>query len=248
MYIIHVAPTSLLISNLFNNIPYYMVEVEYITAGYKDYINFHRNVDSYVILNHNINYSALKPIQLLSEAIELIQPDEVVLPDISDGSIEDNLNSIYGAMSFLSNNNLKYMVVPHGRSLKQYTECAETLLQISGISTIGITNHVEREIGTSRLDLLNKLIPIIPEEINIHLLGCTMDMIDIHDIKVQKRVRSMNTSKFVKWGMIHLTPTYGNIPTETGHWTNYLSSEVNELQIAYISKNMRYWNRLVDNE
>jgi hypothetical protein len=143
-------------------------------------------------------------IETLVEALHVVKPSEIVLPDRFQDSKETVARSTNAARELREHGyDGAFMVVPHGKTWHEYLYCLEELVLALPYATIGIIEEVEQ--------LYNLPRPIVVEAItefygnDIHFLGVTEDLAELQDEATRARVRSCDTAKFVVWGLNGIT-------------------------------------------
>ena len=150
---------------------------------YIQWVRNQKESGKYIILDNSAPYfdKAIDNASLL-KCIELIQPDEIVLPDV----INNFKETVQRTLSFIDlikeKQNLKLMAVPQGNSIEEYKKCYQLFSTHEKIDIIGISYtvdnlFVDKEVPskyiTSREYLLNLLYDqkIINHVKEHHLLG-----------------------------------------------------------------------------
>lgn len=113
---------------------------------------------------------------------EKIKPSEVVLPDtLLNG--KETLYKSKEALQFITQyyNGIppfKFMAVPQGKTLEEWEECAEQMVQWPQLTTLGISKFLQMELGYPQVryeaaEILDKLFKKYGRyDIEVHLLGC----------------------------------------------------------------------------
>jgi hypothetical protein len=147
---------------------------------------------SYVIMDNQHPVSGeldTQPMSMLAyrEAIYDVIPDEVIIPDV----LKDANQTIALARAFIQINPLhcRYMIVPHGKSVGEWTWCLRTMIERYGhqFQTVGVPMYLESFGTETRYSLLD----LIPERYDVHFLGCWHGWIEFHPCN---RIRSWDTS------------------------------------------------------
>lgn len=226
--------------------PYHMAIASQVLED-KEYASFYRHAQGYVIMDvptYETNGVKAFDLEPLQQAIDIISPHEVVLPDRWDVPWRENLSLAQDAADHLyavtRRGNLHFMVIPHATTLVDYIEACKHLVSIRRVGAIGIAKRVEKEMGIPRIEVVMAVTAAFPK-IPLHLMGCSDHMEDIYDPIVRKASRSMDTAKFIVWGLDLKRPVYGGLPAYTGRGGDYFAQEVNEAQLICIRRNIAYW-------
>lgn len=256
MYLAHIAPTSVLQTEVFKHLDFHLCLASQVLRDVV-YEHYFRNASGFVILDvptreekdRDRPYSLDK----LYKAIELVQPNEVTLPDVWGADSEVSIKVAYEAAVnigemrpiYSKRGSLDLLAVPRGLSYQEYTECAAEMTQIPGVKTLGIVDGTYEKFKIDR----ERIVTDFHERfvgVNLHLLGVKRDLSDIQNPRIRARVRSADTSKLVKFGLSCKHPIYHNIPDYEGRGENYFEQQVSEIQLSFVAKNVKYWNALVD--
>ena len=146
-----------------------------------NYAAYYKNVDesSYVILDNSLwELGASLDVGDLFYACELIEPDELIIPDV----FRDGKETIRSYEKFWDNSiqafrdrfpNLKFNVVVQGSDLTEWLECYDYMAAQPSIDTLSIPKVLDKDLGIggriSILDLLTSTERISTK--NYHLLG-----------------------------------------------------------------------------
>lgn len=249
MYIAHIGPTSTL--HLLEDEKYQLAIASHILED-AAYADFYRHVRGFVMLDvptYETKGSTQYSVHDLVEAVHKCAPHEVVLPDVWDIPWEDNVVIAKEAAGHLAVKTRRgipnFMVIPHATNLIDYMKACDELLSIDRVTTIGIAKRVEIEMQLPRINVLQAVrtaYPFIP----VHLMGCLRDMDDVNAVYTRMAARSMDTAKFIGYGIEGLLPTHGYLPEYKGRNGNYFTQEVTATQIACIQKNIAYWDKFCE--
>lgn len=160
------------------------------TEGYEEYTEFFKNrkEGAFCILDNGVIEGKPMPIETIIEKAELINADEIVLPDAyKDASATIQL--VENAIAVLCEKYGEHqwpftlMVVPQGVDKEDWIACAKILLSAYGeyIDTIGIPKHLIETTGRDgRLYAISDLSDEIDlEGYEIHLLGCWQTPLEV---------------------------------------------------------------------
>lgn len=243
MQIAHIAPVSVMYSGLLDHEECQMAIASEVLIN-PAYAKWFRQSLSFVILDVPTYETSGKDafsFSSLSEAIELSGADEVVLPDIWEPPFERNIDLAIESALVLGGGIRRLMAVPHASSLDQYLEITSQMVKIPGVQTIGVAQRVEKEFGVPRPRVVSKIAECFPE-VSLHLLGIMRDMNDISAYQVHETVRSLDTIKFVRWGLNGQFSSIQHIPPCPGRGENYFNWTVTQTQLRDIASNVAYWD------
>lgn len=147
---------------------------------YLEWSKEQKNLGRYIILDNSAPYfgRALDN-ESLFKCINMINPDEIVLPDVI-GDFKETVNRSLSFLKELEKVDLRIMAVPQGNSLEEYIECYKIFSSDDKINVLGIPytiNNIFSEIPKGNvsgreylLKLLNQKGMLNPKKIH-HLLG-----------------------------------------------------------------------------
>lgn len=165
-----------------------------------------------VILDNPVHEDVPNSLERFVDAVLKLQPPVAVLPDIID-DISGTIISAEGASKYCTwvmqqHNGARlpaFMAVPHGFDTPQFVDTAAKLIEVPGVSWIGVT--LERRLKDDPLALLRRRDRVLAlandtrfNGIKIHLLGLSESAIELEDPSFA-RVASVDTSKFVVLGL-----------------------------------------------
>ena len=172
-----IAPTPLLKEYAVLGDNYHLTLAHQILEG-GEYLNFYRQrrvLGDYVILDNSAHeFGEGLNLGRLATAIQLLAPQEVVLPDrVFFG--DDTLALSTEAYQYLAPkySSLRLMGVPQGRTRQEYFCCLEGLVDL-GVTALGVSKDYEVWEGglVSLVEEVLRLAPNLP----IHLLGWGRDL------------------------------------------------------------------------
>ena len=152
----------------------------------------------YVILDNGAaEYGVPMSIDELLPVAEMIGCQELVLPDVV-GNGNATLHLSWEAYRKLHDvKELRCMAVPHGRTTKEWTNCAKEMSSW-GVDTLGISKFIVPSIYTSRLYAIEDIQEIVwdSDMADTHLLGYTGVRGEVQDIErlFPDRVRGIDSS------------------------------------------------------
>lgn len=178
----HIVPVSSL--NLLDNKQYLMCLAHLVTQN-EQYATYYRNAaldpSRFVLLDNGAaEDSQLSNAELL-QCVQTISPNEMVLPDTLCDK-DDTLKKLHEALAFFvekHNVPCKFMAVPQGKNLAEWTECAKQMLQVSEVNSIGVSKFLPMQTGAelirnSACFALQELIEKYERyDVEVHLLGCS---------------------------------------------------------------------------
>jgi len=174
-----------------------------VVADSSDYASFYqerKHRGHFVIMDTAAFEGHDTPLSLLTKAARIVQPDEIVLSDVFQDPVQ-TVRKSYAAASHLWDVGYdSFMAVPQGRTGEEYFECARTLARIRGVKTFGVIEEVQELFGQPRGSIVSALKLMFPDK-QIHLLGVSSTLTEMLDPWIRQNVRTMDTSKFVVWGL-----------------------------------------------
>lgn len=251
MKIAHIAPTSALKTDIMQAQEMHLALASQVIKD-QEYARYFRNVEGFVMLDvptrEEKDFSKPYSFDKLCQAIDLINPNEVTLPDIWQASAETSIEMALEAALMLPSGTkrgpLGFLVVPRGKNWKDYKYCATEMAKIPGVTTLGIVDSYYDKMDVTREVIVHDFAIRFPDK-HIHLLGVKRDLSDLQNKDIRPFVRSTDTAKLVALGLAHKSPTYGNVPDYSGRPEGFFEREITELDESYISRNIRYWNNVV---
>jgi len=162
---------------------------------YSHYYRRRRDQGDFVILDNNAHELGVGDnVQRLIEGINLINPQEVVLPDrlfFGGDTIEMSKVAFYEIKAAFPN--IRTMGVPQGRTYEEYLGCLGVLVML-GIDTIGVSKDYEVWTGG-----LQEVVRRVYQESyqDIHLLGWGRHLAGLRKVSENQagRVRGVDSSK-----------------------------------------------------
>lgn len=127
----------------------------------------------FIILDNGAAEGEQLSIDNLMEAANLVQADEIAMPDVlKDSGATVLLHTDKRIRTLIPAK--RRMIIPQGNDADEWLACCELLIENCPAATIGIPKHTERFVGGR-----TKLIESISHrrEFNIHALGCYGDPI-----------------------------------------------------------------------
>lgn len=253
MRIAHIVPTEMLDQVLGKRDTYHLTLVSQVLKSQK-YRQFYRekiNQGDTVILDNDAyeNGGSSTHLQDLKEAIELLWPSLVVLPDRINADSLTNQAMAIEAAEELKHYEIPFMAVPHAATLPGYFKCAEIMLNIPGVEALGIYKLFEKHLGKPRMYAIKQLSKY---PVSLHLLGMTDDVRELANPFVTWRCAGLDTCRFVREALqghrIRLdTPTR----QYTGRGDNYFDQaaldmgKVSDFEKAEnVVSTIHYWRRI----
>lgn len=130
---------------------------------------------------------------------QLMNASEILLPDWLQDS-ERTLKEMYSSLEVLKDLDFKpnVMVVPQGETVGDWLDCAEKMMNVARVSTLGISCRYTDMFGGSRalaVKYLSGLIHMLGRtDLKIHLLGCYSDPRIDAPLLQSEFVRGMDSS------------------------------------------------------
>lgn len=183
----------------------------------KEYVNFYKErlrEGDYVILDNDAHeQKAASSLTLLDEAIKIIRPSEVVLPDVIRNRAETVERTIEGIKHFRVDNrdryaDIKLMAVAQGNTVEEWEQCKNQLWALDSIvdypfDVIGIPRVYADDFNTW-VTAVRRVCDKMPP-IEIHLLGSPFNIDSAAEIErhFPTRVRSTDTAKPIHYALDH---------------------------------------------
>jgi len=184
-----------------------------VVLSHREYAEYYRSRSDrgdWLTLDTAAFEGKVTPVKDLFEATQLVRPKEIVLPDLyrdANGTIETSLAAAKELRGVGYEG--QFMVVPHGQTWHDYLYCCEYLIAELGDETcIGIIEETDDLYNITRPIAVEILDGIFPES-PFHFNGVTEHLGECFDPDILQRVRSVDTSKFVVWGLngVNVDPT-----------------------------------------
>lgn len=174
------------------------------------YRQFAKEYTGYKILDNSIiELGETASIEKVLEAAEMIEADEIILPDIFQ-DCDATLKAVNDSLEYLRKNNLigKYglMAVAQGRTPEDWERCFSILNEMPEIHTIGIPKILAkiRPGGRPSFEYC-----WATSEKDIHLLGLYYTFSELFDYENPSKIRSCDTCQFafivknhLKWNSV----------------------------------------------
>lgn len=197
--IAQIVPVDCLVETEFNQ--YHMCLAHLVGGSNKPsevYTKFYRRMSDegkYVLMDNGAAENSQLDFNSLISMYKLINPTEIVLPDVlcnKDETIERTCDFYSQFKDQISD--YKLMVVPQGNSFEEWCMCAYELLQRVPVTTIGVSKFLEmatedRTIRTRACEFLR------PYDVEIHLLGCSEGPIAVREARrANNKVRGCDSA------------------------------------------------------
>lgn len=180
------------------------------------------------------------------EAIKILDPSEVVLPDALDDAGQTLASSKAAAdLIIASGYTGSFMAVPHGTNYEEYLLCAFELQRLPGVRCLGVYEEAGQYFNTPRWQIARRLREEFGKK--IHYLGATESMEELISPGFHKDIRGLDTAKHVVWGLAEMQPTVDNIPPYPGRskfggrMGFYDLQGITASQLACMLRNIEYW-------
>jgi hypothetical protein len=223
----NIVPISLLKAILANAESHHLVLADLVVenAKYLHYYTRRRDNGDFIILDSMaFENNQSSTISVMTEAVRLLRPNEIVLTDIVDdprGSMQLTKLCAHQLLSsgVIDVADTSFMAVPHGKTVEEFVNNARELSQIQNVKTIGVQEEIEDLYGISRLQMVRMVKRMVP--CYIHLNGVTEELEDLRSRQMRRLVRTGDTSKLVVWGLNGITvdPESTTVPAYPGRRT-----------------------------
>lgn len=179
--------------------------------GYEKYTDFYtggengRKKDSYLILDNGVIEGDPISFPGCIEIAKQINADEIVLPDVyrdaaaTEKAIEEAVQYI-DSLSEFEKYKFSYMMVPQGKTLQEWLQCAQKLMEKYAndtfIEVIGIPRHLQRNEcdALARLyaitEIYNKMDSFI-DRYKFHFLGTGLTAEELYEYDIEQFKRYM---------------------------------------------------------
>lgn len=197
MKVATMAPLPLL--NLTSNDPYMMClfqECDH-KKEYADFFKAQVQRGAHVIMDNGAAEGVNPEISDLYPMYKYVQPTEIILPDVvydTDETIKRTILSL-GYLKAKDSDfvaKTKIMAVPQGETFADWLECMRIFIDLPGVTTIGVSKFVtpkyQEQMGDDanvRLECVGAILDrarLMNKDIEIHLLGCWQNPIEIAEI------------------------------------------------------------------
>lgn len=161
------------------------------------YRQFAKEYTGFKILDNSIiELGEAASIEKVLEAAEMIEADEIILPDVFQ-NCDETLKAVSMSLKYLRENNLigKYglMAVAQGRTPEDWERCFSVLDEMSEIHTIGIPKILAKIRPGGRPSFEHYW---VNSKKDIHLLGLYYTFSELFDYKNPGKIRSCDTCQF----------------------------------------------------
>jgi hypothetical protein len=222
------------------------------------YLNFYHDRrmrrGDYVIMDNDA-YEAQgisSALETIRKAAELLIPSEIILPDEMQGPDCAKLTverSAQAAEALRADGWKNFMAVPHGNTMNEWLSCAIELSKLEGVGCFGIAEKDALKLVAGERVILARSVYGMGQD--IHLLGMMEDMSDVQHRWVQQRVRGIDGSKLLVWGINGLRPRVGDpMPAYPGRPKGYFDLTPEDLSPAQMNDaigNVNYWQGYLSN-
>jgi hypothetical protein len=164
-----------------------------------EYAEFYRNqvkMGHFIIMDNGAAEGTNPSSIELMEVYPLVNPSEIVLPDVVYDKHETLKRTEEAYIRFCQaglDKTIRFMAVPQGRTFEEWRSCAEIMIQQDAIKTLGVSKFVtpkfQEEMGADanvRLECVDAINELKAQynrpDIEIHLLGCWSNPKEIGEI------------------------------------------------------------------
>lgn len=253
MDLAHITPTAHL-DDLLIGSTYHLILTQQVIkdAKYREFYTRRSRDGDFIILDNDAHELKDEPqaikLALLQQAIDLMvadsgPPTEVVLPDRIGADCEETIELAVEGLREL-NWDGAYMAVPHGSTVSLYHSCARALWEFGGVTSLGVSYSLEKELGVKRGDVVKVLCDTIM--CDIHLLGEGAALNSLLDKDLHNKVRGLDTAKLVNWGLQGtVVKSDASIPPHIGRQAGaygYFDLQLGPDKLWVASQNIRHWD------
>lgn len=245
MKVSHIVPTDLL--DLIEGRDFYMclANVAYKNKEYADFYKKQKENGAFILLDNGAAEANQMSLEIISQVIEYIHPNEVILND-SLCNKEETLIKSKQALDYYKSKNYdcQYMFVPQGKNFREWVECYQSF-KMDDISTIGVSkfNTSFWKESDARYDCCLWLDKFSKHQNKqVHLLGCHENMKEVKYISQDfDFVRSNDTALAYIYAQNLLDINCGDRPKGN---IDFNKSNFNINQIRQLEKNIKTFDNL----
>lgn len=139
----------------------------------KEYADFYKKLaeeDKYVILDNGAAEKESLSFEELFRAYKIIQPREIILPDVLFNRQETAARSFLFFQDYMKSTNCKVMIVPQARTLREWISAVELMLKDIPADTVGVPKWLGMKNSFYRVTASGYL---FEHDVEAHLLGCS---------------------------------------------------------------------------
>lgn len=149
-----------------------------ISDVYTDFYKKMKAEGKYVVLDNGEAENMQLTLEALLDKICMIHPSEVILPDTlfdSTATINKSIAAYDALSNKLTTMGIRIMVVPQGKTVEEWFQCAKILIDEIKVDTIGIPKLLVKTENDlyARAKAVSLVRSINMHDIEIHLLGCS---------------------------------------------------------------------------
>jgi len=168
--------------------------------------------------------------EVMGEAVSIVAPDLIVLPDaIADTERTFEMSS-KAALAWAYLGWTKFMVVPQGTTMNEFTDSAEQLMNLPGVRAWGVPRHATSKLKT-RHHLTYSLMVLRPA-FSIHLLGFSDNLVDDISVARATGISGIDSAVPIRLGL-HNIPFHTHIdshPPRGDYWETATTATSQVLQ------------------
>lgn len=191
--LIHIPPVSMIKEYIREYQPQAFMALTHLVLKHQEYRQALQDYSGYIILDNSLIENSGEAMDLMDviTAAELIDADEIILPDVFRES-EDTLRAVNAAIEAISEMYLlgkyKLMAVAQGDSISKWVACFERLERIPEVDIIGVPKVLAKLHPAGRGVVENIW---AASKKDIHLLGLWYGLEELQNFR--KSFRSMDT-------------------------------------------------------
>lgn len=258
MQVATILPTPLLgqeHSNDYNMCLYHIVRDN---PTYANYFKKLREEGKFVIMDNGAAEGVNPTHEELMEVYGLVEPSEIVLPDVVYDK-EETLKRTEEAYRAFTQAGLhekyQFMAVPQGANFTEWLSCMKTMIKQKHITTIGISKFVtpryQREMGRDanvRMECVDAVLQEayrLGREVQIHLLGCWDNPIEIGEISTAFEDKVRGTDSAIAYVYTRAGRMYaGETPRPDNDEIDFHNGTTDNLPL--LSYNMHQWTHFCE--
>lgn len=200
---------------------------------------------SYVILDNGVIEGDPRPILELIQKAEIINADEIILPDKlcdMETTLELSYDALQAAEAFKPE--LKLMAVPQGETLEEWLECARIMLDWD-IHCLGIPKVLTKIGGRdARLEVLKEL-GNRRRGVEVHLLGCWESPLEPLMIDRAVACRAILPVRGIDSSIAYVYAREGLSISQTARPSGAVKFDAKDADLELLSRNIELWKNII---
>lgn len=224
------------------------------------YANYYKSLamNKFTIMDNGAAEGVNPTPEELIEVYPLVEPNEIVLPDIV-GDTTETLKRTYYAYDYYVDRDLhrkyQFMAVPQGQTFADWKQCLWEMLLLTEVTTIGVSKFVSKlfadEMGQGanvRLECVHEILLQAGElqrEVQIHLLGCWDNPAEVGEISRVYGDRVRGTDSGIAYVYSRNNERIdGRTPRPDNEEIDFHKGNLKDYQMQLLFDNIRMWELL----